>query len=603
VERVTLDQQRQVMGLWGIRRKIANLSLRLPLGEQYAYWIAMRPEWDMITEAQREALSETLSEIFALHASLPQGMTGYVQQLASMASCPMRHLTNELELQIRSRSAGAKGWIGRAPASVSKALDRLQAYVECRPMVGGCETLAELVCLDLWDRDVENARDEVMRQIRDLYQTHLDDVRAVPMYGGDCEQPQIAGHYRPSDSSHTFWVSRDDHELDDAFRFMRFVEHFSPAGLSEVEIHVRCQIEAELLDHAAHASWNVPIMLNNPSWAAEPGSRTAARLWPLVDLPDAVSFLRPTLELGFRVVCACTHRDGFLVNPLLPYRFLDDGGRHREWLPNDYTTAAACLFLSLARSPQAREIAQLQARYLLQRQHHEGYWRNRVQEEETGEQPIPDINATCLAIRALLRQEADIGDAATRAKDWLLSQQLPIGEWPDLHGAPPFDTTILVLDTLREIGALQAARQKTCGYLRTAIDLCVRSRENLMQADPVSLQVAAILGFQAVELFAYSVLKTDEVDVSIFDGDATIGFRKALIRIEEHLRSTGELQPGQVIRGRPRLENLRYIRGEVVHKGRHVSNSEAQEGVDIATDFIVNFCERFHGYSPLVLPR
>lgn len=465
----------------------------------------------------------------------------------------MRHLNDKIALV--------------AP-DVEKALDFLQAYVALWP-VSSCECLAELTWLHKYGRAVAVPLDRILRHLRAEYQEHQTDPRT-----------------RTEPYGHIFWTSGDFREQDDCFQFLVFAERFRPSGFEQVTEAATRLMESWVIETVGEEAFQAE------SVAIGLGSVIPLRFWPLIEIPETCHAIRPVVDMALRSLIVHQHPNGFWVHPSA--RETETGVTAAS---PEATAAATCLLAAYGRRPPANAALEKSISWLLSNQHHDGYWTERVA-DGPGE---PSILATCLAIRALLRMNAtDVRDPVQRGTQWLLTQQSASGDWGSGESlVVPREETLLVLNTLSESRSLLARSQAQSEYLDVGLSLAERALEHLADKDVTSLQIAVLLAFQAAEAFLYSCLVTVNHNVFKSGQNETIGFAKALTRLEGHLRSTGELRPGDVLEGRSDLERLKYLRDQVVHKAIVVHLSDARPAVQAGTDLIRRFCAKFHGFEPL----
>lgn len=460
--------------------------------------------------------------------------------------------------------------IAHVAPGVGKALDFLEAYVALWP-ISSCDCLAELACLDRYGRDTAAHRDRVLGELREEYRRHQADPRA-----------------RTEPYGHIFWTSGNFREQEDCFQFLVFAERFRPAGFEQVTAAANRLMESWVIDAVGAEAFEAE------SVAIRLGSMLPLQFWPLIEIPESCHAMRPVLDMALRSLILHQHTDGFWVDP-----------RARETEDSvtlsspEATAAATCLMAAYSRGQPARAALERGLSWLLANQHHDGYWAERRPEgrEHTS------ILATCLAIRALLRTNAtNVRDPVQRGTQWLLSQQSAAGDWGGGESlVVPREEALLVLDTLWESKALLSRSQVRSEYLDVALGLAERALEHLAEQDEISLQIAVVLAFQAAEAFLYSCLVTANQNVFKPGENETIGFRKALSRLEAHLRSRGELAHGQSVEGRPGLDRLQYLRDQIVHKAIVVTVSDARGAVQAGMDLIRRFCLKFHGFEPVNL--
>ncbi|MEN6303793.1 MAG: hypothetical protein ABFD96_13765 [Armatimonadia bacterium] len=607
-----LELQRQLWALASLDYDFRNyLFLIGPndlASDYYTNWLDQL--LNLLTNSQRATLRPIIRRVIAAHQAHGQSEREVPAQRAARRLVhaewnePTASPREKLAVALSTRKARLEKLISKFPPCVDKTLDYLQAYVECET-IRGWECLRELIVLAGRGRDVTKAAKRCLDHMRNEYQRHIDSVEPVQVVGIELDQGhtehrldevQTIGYRRPSDLSHIFWVSRDFEELEDSTAFLQFCEAFDSTGLDTVIEHAQAHVQHQLLTATVQTSL-LPADLDE-----EIGSRAATialQFWPLVDAHRAAMRMRPALDIALDVLCAECSDEGFWVDPSLPLFQPMPTIKRRELLPSSRVTAAATLLLlRYGRSPRARHTSAKAVAWLLREQNVDGYWRDRVREITTGTTDVPDLDATCLALRALMLQSArDPGSAVCRGSEWLRGIQGALGDWHGSFGAPRNYYTLLAINTLCDIDSSWQSRVEQGVYLSTCEGLIERAQEVLMVGDEVSLQISLLLAFQALELFLYSCLELPTIGASVFDkkSNQSIGYDKALVQLEEYLRSCNRLRPGQHVRECAKLQRLKYHRDEVVHKGARVSLVEASAAVRAAVDFIHELSLLLHG--------
>ena len=104
--------------------------------------------------------------------------------------------------------------------------------------------------------------------------------------------------------------------------------------------------------------------------------------------------------------------------------------------------------------------------------------------------------------------------------------------------------------------------------------------------------------FQGIEAFLYSILKDPKLNISIFDKpDKTIGMKKALNKFQTYLQNEGDIKNNEVIKYRNSLDQLVYLRDQIVHKGIDVSKKECHSLIDDAFKFVSEYSNKIFHYS------
>lgn len=110
--------------------------------------------------------------------------------------------------------------------------------------------------------------------------------------------------------------------------------------------------------------------------------------------------------------------------------------------------------------------------------------------------------------------------------------------------------------------------------------------------------MAIIAAFQGIEAFLYSILKDPKLNISIFDKpDKTIGMRKALNKFQTYLQNEGDIKNNEIIKYRNSLDQLAYLRDQIVHKGIDVSQKDCCALIDDTLEFASEYSNEIFKYS------
>jgi hypothetical protein len=251
--------------------------------------------------------------------------------------------------------------------------------------------------------------------------------------------------------------------------------------------------------------------------------------------------------------------------------------------------------LKLAVSRRMRKQGVMGARWLLERQRPDGAWSI---EKWSVDGPVvkPDLFVTLIALEAIARSNIrNVGHSLDLGVEWVLRQQNDLGMWDDEHFPFPF-LTIVVLEFLESLEhlprGLSPYLSMSRGFLNRSIQLSLEDSSN-------SHRLAIVSGFQGIEAFLYAVLSHPSVNVRVFESpDRTIGMRNALTRFQAHLQNEGELRRDEVIPYRNSLDELAYLRDQVVHKGLDVTRSMCRPLVTDALKFARRYSLEIFGQDP-----
>lgn len=208
------------------------------------------------------------------------------------------------------------------------------------------------------------------------------------------------------------------------------------------------------------------------------------------------------------------------------------------------------------------------------------------------------LHTTLLACEAITNLDSEgYRGSLANAEDWIRSKQAPSGIWEAEPPLSPASMTVQVIEYLEE---RRPTFRRFDDYLSIARDFVLRAQEVAFENNPNAWRLAIVISFQGVEAFLYACLEHPTVNVPIFEGkgrNRTIGLRRALNRIEEHLRATNKLSQDDVAPRRNQIDRLAYLRDEVVRKGASVSREDANRLTNQADRFMDQLSSWIFGFS------
>ena len=208
----------------------------------------------------------------------------------------------------------------------------------------------------------------------------------------------------------------------------------------------------------------------------------------------------------------------------------------------------------------------------------------------------PEIFTTLLSIEALIHSDIkNIKRSVNLGINWILDQQDKLGFWEE-NGLPfPF-LTVLVLEFMKFKDFYP--KKLLDPYLSISKSFLNRSVQFSLEENSNSHRLAMITAFQGIEVFLYSILKDPKLNISIFDKpDKTIGLRKALNKFQTYLQNEGYIKNNEVIKYRNSLDQLAYLRDQIVHKGINVSQKECRSLIDDAFKFASKYSDEIFKYN------
>ncbi|MBA7495410.1 hypothetical protein ES702_05992 [subsurface metagenome] len=483
-----------------------------------------------------------------------------------------------LENLVRSYNEDVEREIQAIPNSADKACDSLRALVEVEAFRDADQVYDAMVLLGHKVPPATVAK--VVRSWKEEARRHKEEHK-------DDSFP----------TTDIFWISRDFMETIDGVSRYRFREHFAFGEFEEVFNEVESMLASALLEGAS----GIEAMMTQFFGDTHLGP-VAYDLWLVSRSRSLPSRIRDAVNLALRRIAGWQSPEGWWTN----FRVTDPAGKDSKteleksrYLPCTYTTALCSLdLLKLSISEPIRNKGILGVRWLLERQNPDGSW-SREHISETGIEAKPDLSVTLLATEAVVRSGLEnLEHTVHMGLEWIERQQNELGMWKD-EGFPfPF-MTVLVLELL---GSWDSVASGLDQYSSMSRGFLQRSLQLSLEQNTDSHRLAIIAAFHGVEAFLYSVLTHPSVNIRIFErnGVNTIGMRKALVRLQDHLQEKGEIRRNEVVLYRSSLDRLAYLRDQVVHKGIDVTQSACRPLIDDALKFVAKYSVKILGVDILI---
>ena len=138
-------------------------------------------------------------------------------------------------------------------------------------------------------------------------------------------------------------------------------------------------------------------------------------------------------------------------------------------------------------------------------------------------------------------------------------------------------------------------------YLSMSKSFLNRSVQFSLEENSNSHRLAIISAFQGIEAFLYSILKDPKINIPIFDKpNKTIGMRKALNKLQTYLQSKGYIKNNEVIKYRNSLDQLAYLRDQIVHKGIDIGQKDCRALIDDTLKFASEYSNEIFKYNVFI---
>jgi len=391
--------------------------------------------------------------------------------------------------------------------------------------------------------------------------------------------------YQESD---IFWTSRDFQGTLDCVSRYRFCEHFKigefESTLGEIENVLACSILKGVSEiEALIACFKGDTNLTSISFD----------LWLISRSRNLPNRIRDAENLSLRRIANNQFIEGCWTDFIMreePKKDSKDGIMKSKLLPSIYTTALCSLnLLKLSISDSMRNKGILGAKWLLGQQNSDGSWSNENESE-------PEIFTTLLSLEVLIRSDIkNIKRSVNLGIKWILNQQNKLGFWEESGFPFPF-LTVIVLEFMKFKDFYP--KKLLDPYLSMSKSFLNRSVQFSLEENSNSHRLAIIAAFQGIEAFLYSILKDPKLNISIFDKpDKTIGMRKALNKFQTYLQNEGDTKNNEVIKYRNSLDQLAYLRDQIVHKGIDISQKDCCALIDDTLEFASEYSNEIFKYS------
>lgn len=391
--------------------------------------------------------------------------------------------------------------------------------------------------------------------------------------------------YQESD---IFWTSRDFQGTLDCVSRYRFCEHFKigefESTLGEIENVLACS----LLKGVSEIEALIACFKGDTSLTS-----IAFDIWLISRSRNLPNRIRDAVNLALRRIANNQFIEGCwtdFIRREKPKKDSKDGIMKSVLLPSIYTTALCSLnLLKLSISDSMRNKGILGAKWLLGQQNSDGSWSDEIESE-------PEIFTTLLSLEALIRSDIkNIKRSVNLSIKWILNQKNKLGFWEE-RGLPFPILTVLVLEFMEFKDFYP--KKLLDPYLSMSKSFLNRSVQFSLEENSNSHRLAIIAAFQGIEAFLYSILKDPKLNISIFDKpDKTIGMRKALIKFQTYLQNEGDIKNNEVIKYRNSLDQLAYLRDQIVHKGIDVSQKDCRALIDDTLKFASEYSNEIFKYN------
>ncbi len=481
--------------------------------------------------------------------------------------------SKSLENYVNYYLTKVKSKIHNIPNDLDKAYNALLGLVEAEISINKYPDTDQIydamVLLD--DKISSNIIEKVLCDWKEEFKSYKEKTKDSLFFGNDI-----------------FWTSRDFQGTLDCVSRYKFCEHFKigefESTLGEIENVLACSLlkgvsEIEALIACFQGDTNLTSI--------------AFDLWLVSLSRNLPNRIRDAVNLALRRIANNQFIEGCwtdFIRREKPEKDSKNGIMKSKLFPSIYTTALCSLnLLKLSISDPMRNKGVLGAKWLLGKQNSDGSWSDEFKSE-------PEIFTTLLSLEALIRSDIKyIKRSVHLGIKWILNQQNKLGFWEE-SGLPfPF-LTVLVLEFMKfkdfyPKKSLDLYLSMSKGFLNRSVQFSLEENSN-------SHRLAIISAFQGIEAFLYSILKDPKLNISIFDKpDKTIGMRKALNKLQTYLQSKGYIKNNEVIKYRNSLDQLAYLRDQIVHKGIDISQKDCRALIDDAFKFASEYSNEIFKYN------
>lgn len=376
--------------------------------------------------------------------------------------------------------------------------------------------------------------------------------------------------------THIFWHSDIYNTTLDAISRYRFLDIFNINDFIDAQNEIEAMFESIFLD--SHHK----ILIHSQVFGNEEFLGKLFDLWLATRSDRLCSRIRKSIDNILILISYIQEKEGYWLK-LFDY----NNGKIKK--PDSECTALCCYsILRLSRDINQIKQAYKGISWLVKQQQPNGAWsitkfkynfdKGFVEVIEQAD----DIFTTVLVIQTIKLSGLDGYDTSVEmAEKWLLSQQKEDGSF-ETNELPYPLFTVLVVECFEN---LLIPRFGTNNHLSIAQNFILRSIELAEENDENSKRLAVITAYTGLESFLYSLLSDSSINEKIFDGEYTIGFRKALFKLEKHLREKKLIAPTQSINYKNELDRLAYSRDQIIHKAANISEIDAKELVKASKEF------------------
>ncbi|MBT8762847.1 terpene cyclase/mutase family protein [Desulfohalobiaceae bacterium Ax17] len=487
-----------------------------------------------------------------------------------------RKPTKNLAHFVRCHHEKVKDSIHGIPNTLDKARSALLALIEVEAFIDRDQVCDAIVLLS--DEVSSLFIAKVVRAWKEQAKRHREEHESSPLleiFEGDI-----------------FWVSHNLMDSLDGVSRYRFREHFGVGEFEAAFASVESMLATSLLEGLSGVEAKAIAI-----WGDQRLTSTAYNLWLVSRSRNLPNRIRDFVNVALQRIAGWQFPEGWWTD----FQLSEPAGKDPtgldtyRHLPSPYTTALCSLnLLKLAISEPMKRQGVIGAKWLLEQQNPDGSW-SRKDMSEKGIAVRPDLFLTLLSLEAIGRSGIENVDHSIQlGVKWIMRQQNELGMWDDDDFPFPF-MTVLVLEFLQK---KEYFSRDLDTYLSMCREFLNRSTQLSLEENSNSHKLAIITAFQGIEAFLYSVLSHPNVDIKIFEkANETIGMRKALSQFQTYLQNKGKLKRSRVIKYRNSLDQLAYLRDQVVHKGIDITESMCRPLITDAFRFVTEFSLEVFGFD------
>lgn len=350
-----------------------------------------------------------------------------------------------------------------------------------------------------------------------------------------------------------FWISRDFEDYSNYISRYKLFETYEFEEFYKVFNEIEKDIEQEILSRLTEQNAEISDFILDISRSKKLFNK-----------------YKPLINLSLDNIYKCQNKEGFWI-------------RHFDEKTPDFDLSAnstLCL-IKFAQNRKYLDAGIKGAKWLLANQNADGSWTSTLNK-------VSNEFITITALESIIRGKIATQRSIDRGTNWLLSQQSAFGGWDDVL------LDVSIIDFIENITSLKT---ELTPYLKISKSYLNKSLELAQEDDMDCHRIAITTAFHGLEFFLYGLLSETNININIYKGKETIGFRFAKAKFQEYLQQIKKLKSSERLHHSGELDNLAYLRDEIVHKAAAVDMSTTLHLINKSIDFMSKYSKEILGYD------